>query len=75
MFRALLAHPQEALHSGTEYMVCVLGRVAATRDGVELQLHSYPGGTVSVLPQPTDMTNAIQVYQMLCVQRLPMMSK
>jgi hypothetical protein len=37
MFRALLAHPQEALHRGTWYIACVL---AATRIGME---HSNPG--------------------------------
>jgi hypothetical protein len=29
MFRALLAHPQEALHSGTWYIACVLCQLAA----------------------------------------------
>jgi hypothetical protein len=29
MFRALLAHPQEALHSGTWYMACVLCQLTA----------------------------------------------
>jgi hypothetical protein len=29
MFRALLAHPQEALHSGTWYIACVLYQLAA----------------------------------------------
>jgi hypothetical protein len=36
MFRPLLAHPQEALHSGTWYIACVLCQLAATRTGVEL---------------------------------------
>jgi hypothetical protein len=36
MFRTLLAHPQEALTSGTWYIACVLCQLAATRIGVEL---------------------------------------
>jgi hypothetical protein len=29
MFRALLSHPQDALHSGTWYIACVLCQLAA----------------------------------------------
>jgi hypothetical protein len=29
MFRALLAHPQEALHNGTWYIECVLCQLSA----------------------------------------------
>jgi hypothetical protein len=29
MFRALLAHPQEALHNGAWYITCVLCQLAA----------------------------------------------
>jgi hypothetical protein len=29
MFRALLAHPQEVVHSGTWYIACVLCQLAA----------------------------------------------
>jgi hypothetical protein len=46
MFRALLAHPQEVLHSDTWYIACVLYQLAAARTEVEL---------VSWL-QPTEIT-------------------
>jgi hypothetical protein len=36
MFRALLAHLQEALHSNNWYIACVLCLLAATSFGVEL---------------------------------------
>jgi hypothetical protein len=36
MFRALLAHPQEALYKRRVVYACVLGQLAATRIGVEL---------------------------------------
>jgi hypothetical protein len=39
MFPALLAHPQEALHNGTSYIVCVVYQMAAPG----LKLHFNPG--------------------------------
>jgi hypothetical protein len=41
MFRALLAHPLEAITNGTWYTKCVLCHLAATRVGK--QFHSNPG--------------------------------
>jgi hypothetical protein len=38
MFRALLAHPQEVLPSGTGYIAFVVCLLAAKRIGVELTL-------------------------------------
>jgi hypothetical protein len=39
MFRALLAHPQKALHNDAWYIACVLCQLAATG----LTFHSSPG--------------------------------
>jgi hypothetical protein len=46
MFRALLAHPQEALQSGTWYIACVLCQLAAS--GLEC--------STPILMQPTAIT-------------------
>jgi hypothetical protein len=37
MFRALLAHPQEALYKRNLVIACVLCQLVATRVGVELR--------------------------------------
>jgi hypothetical protein len=44
MFRALLAHPQEALHNGTWYIAFVLCQLAATKVGVERNIPSVVCG-------------------------------
>jgi hypothetical protein len=65
MFRALLAHLQEALHKKNWYIVCVLCRLAATRVRVS--------SIITLVAANRHNTHAI--YQMLFVQRLLKMSK
>jgi hypothetical protein len=56
MFRALLAHPQEELHSGTWYIACVLCQLAIP--GLEWN--------TPVLVQPTDITRTQYTNCPLC---------
>jgi hypothetical protein len=60
MFRALLVHPQEALHIATGYITCVLYQLAATRIGVELvsETRNIPSATCGSPPEDEKVINA-----------------
>jgi hypothetical protein len=57
MFRALLAHPQEALQNGTWYIACMLCQLAATG----LERSNIPSAACEVPPEDEQVT--LEIYR------------